>query len=288
MVDLNEFGGAVAPIGTPESTIRQLEAKGIQVELYDPNDEAARTAARNKFGDMAFDAGGGVIVGGAALSANNPEEAQAQDMPTFQSVLDADVEQPSFQSIVDSDNTMAMTDKFLSKRLSRKTNRGKSQDLKAIAKEPDLAAKIFAGGEVASNIVANMGIGLAEDAMSGWKKIITGDANTGVDLPEYPIGIQTELGQEYAQNVGDFIAPAAETVGRFSDEWSDEGAEYGPAIGATRKTLFDAPIIGDALAIGGGAYQYGKENIESFTDEVRQLRIENDALKRDAKDRLNQ
>ena len=172
-----------------------------------------------------------------------------------------------------------MSGKFLNKRLNRSSGREKNQVRKDIAKDPSFIEKAFAMGEVGSNVAANMGIGLVEDSLSGWKKILTGDANASVDLPDYPMEVRTPLGKKYAQNVGEFIAPAAEVVGRFSNEWSDEGAEYSPFVGAARKTLFETPIIGDALTIGGGLYQAGKENYQSVTDEVRALRAENEKLK---------
>ncbi len=168
---------------------------------------------------------------------------------------------------------------FVDKRMSRKGKRKDIDVMKDTAKEPDFISKMLAVNEVGSNLAANMALDLAGSSLSGWKKILTGDSDAEVSMPAYPGAISSDLGKEYARNVGEFLQPAAETVGRFSNEWSDEGAEYSPAIGATRKTLFEAPLVGDALTIGGGLYQAAKENYGSVTDEVRALRAENERLK---------
>lgn len=51
-VDLSEFGGAIVPMDTPDSTISILKSKGIPVERYASPEE--RLAARSKFDDTAF------------------------------------------------------------------------------------------------------------------------------------------------------------------------------------------------------------------------------------------
>lgn len=51
-VDLSEFGGAIVPMDTPDSTINILQSKGIPVERYASPEE--RLAARSRFDDTAF------------------------------------------------------------------------------------------------------------------------------------------------------------------------------------------------------------------------------------------
>ena len=71
VVGLEEFGGAIVPEGTPQPTLKMLEAAGMRIEPY--ADDAGRLAARKKFQDMMFTGGGAAILGGSLL----PQDAAA-------------------------------------------------------------------------------------------------------------------------------------------------------------------------------------------------------------------
>jgi hypothetical protein len=92
-------------------------------------------------------------------------------------------------------------------------------------------------------------------------------------LPDYPFPVSSERGQEMQQSFGNAIAPYAEDLSQFSNEWADEGARYDPAIGALRRTLFETPIIGDALGLIGGLGDTVSDSWDELTDYARQDRL---------------
>ena len=94
VVTLDEFGGAIVPKGTPQSTLDMLNKAGIRTETY--ASEAGKLAARRKFKEHLF-TGAGVGVG-VGLSTLSSEEASARGN-TFAELQKQRKQRPSMQDL---------------------------------------------------------------------------------------------------------------------------------------------------------------------------------------------
>jgi hypothetical protein len=77
VVDLQEFGGAIVPEGTPQETIDLLESRGIRVEKY--GDGESRQELRKKFPEYAFMTAGTALTLGAASQSEDADAALTQE-----------------------------------------------------------------------------------------------------------------------------------------------------------------------------------------------------------------
>jgi hypothetical protein len=234
VVDLNEFGGAIVPEGTDQATMDMLNRAGIQTESY--VDEAGRLAARKKFKDYMFQAGGVGLLGG--MAAGYSPEGQAYNPYTDQSQL-----------TVGSNAEAPLTQDY-QEALSQLKGLEDSEGLsfrEAVTGAVDLAGAAAYG--MGTDALKGLGMMGGLIAGKGGRQSIADAEALAESLPEYNIGPDAlELfskGYESYKNMPEsknkLLDPKSwlREYMRMGDYWGDKAATIHPAAGAAVKAAFE-------------------------------------------------